>query len=578
MCDNPDSQCPPVTRYSKRKTRLKAQASDKLQTGILALLIAGLAGACLHPAILPIAVLLLAAIGLGMIQGKQLADSGWEVPRELRLMHFGFWFFTTVVISTWVTSGFSVPSWSILSGATLIALFWPLVVIFSFSAVGAASIFNAFTCASIIATLIMTLNLTITQGEAWLAVAFGIATLIGTLLFWTTARKAQAIVCLIVGITGITSALMAFAQPATENTVAAHVGLLTDSAWRWLAVALLLGIPIWLFSQFCRASHAQVKYLAYAGLVTPLAIIVINATGTAISVTTLLAFYVLTLAAITSALFTELRKSYTRTRAVKVSATVITMNEAHNIAACLQSARRVADEIIVIDSGSTDGTAEIARQYADIVEVTDWPGFGIQKQRALDKATGDWVLSIDADERVSPELAREINHHLAQPDADAYKLPWAVTIYGTQLDFGRSGRAPLRLFRREGVSFSDALVHERILVPEGRKTRTLRGRLTHFTHRDFGHSLEKSAKYAWLGSLEKHRRGKKNRTLLYPTIRGVLTFVHIYLLRFGFLDGQVGYLTAVTYAQVTFNKYAGLWTLDRPPCGDKIQPPNTDDR
>ncbi|MFP3443078.1 glycosyltransferase, partial [Pantoea sp. SIMBA_133] len=78
-------------------------------------------------------------------------------------------------------------------------------------------------------------------------------------------------------------------------------------------------------------------------------------------------------------------------------------------------------------------------------------------QRALEKATGEWVLSLDADERVTPELAREINDHLADPDADAYKLPWAVTIYGSRLDFGRSGRAPLRLFRREGVSFSDAL-------------------------------------------------------------------------------------------------------------------------
>jgi (heptosyl)LPS beta-1,4-glucosyltransferase len=223
----------------------------------------------------------------------------------------------------------------------------------------------------------------------------------------------------------------------------------------------------------------------------------------------------------------------------------------------------VADEIIVLDSGSTDRTVELAREFADVVEVTDWPGFGIQKQRALEKATGEWVLSLDADERVTPELAREINDHLADPDADAYKLPWAVTIYGSRLDFGRSGRAPLRLFRREGVSFSDALVHERILIPSGRKIKTLRGRLTHYTHRDFGHSLEKSAKYAWLGSLEKHRKGKKTRTMIYPTLRGLMTFVQVYFIRFGFLDGAVGYLTAVTYAQVTFNKYAGLWTLNR---------------
>jgi (heptosyl)LPS beta-1,4-glucosyltransferase len=136
-------------------------------------------------------------------------------------------------------------------------------------------------------------------------------------------------------------------------------------------------------------------------------------------------------------------------------------------------------------------------------------------------------------------------------------------LYGTRLDFGRSGRAPLRLFRLEGVRFSDALVHEKILLPEGREVKTLRGRLTHYTHRDFGHSLNKSAQYAWLGSQEKFRKGKKARTLIYPTFRGLLTFIQVYIIRFGFLDGSVGFLVAMTYAQGSFNKYAGLWTLTR---------------
>jgi (heptosyl)LPS beta-1,4-glucosyltransferase len=106
-------------------------------------------------------------------------------------------------------------------------------------------------------------------------------------------------------------------------------------------------------------------------------------------------------------------------------------------------------------------------------------------------------------------------------------------------------------------------VHEKIRLPGGRKVRTLRGRLTHFTHRDFGHALDKSAKYAWLGSREKFRRGKRTRTLVYPTFRGLMTFVQVYFIRFGFLDGSVGFLVAMTYAQGSFNKYAGLWTLTR---------------
>jgi len=211
----------------------------------------------------------------------------------------------------------------------------------------------------------------------------------------------------------------------------------------------------------------------------------------------------------------------------------------------------------------------IARRYTNQVTVTDWPGFGIQKQRALEHATGDWVLSIDADERVTPYLAREINHALgASPNAEAYKLPWAVTIYGKRLDFGRSGRAPLRLFRREGVRFSDAQVHEKILLPDGYRVKTLRGRLTHYTHRDYGHALEKSAQYAWLGAKQKAEKGQKTRTLLYPSLRALTTFIHVYILRLGFLDGPVGYLMAVTYAQSSFNTYAGLWTLSRETSAD----------
>ena len=340
--------------------------------------------------------------------------------------------------------------------------------------------------------------------------------------------------------------------------LAATKGIIGVVSW-----LLLLAIPFAVFLRYTRHPSPAVSAIAVAGTMVPAGYAVFGLTEAAFDRSLFLTFYLVSVATLSAALFNELSASYTRQRQVRVSATVITKNEEDHIADCLQSARQVADEIIVLDSGSTDQTVEIARQYADVVEVTDWPGFGIQKQRALDKATGDWVLSIDADERITPELAREINHTLANPDADAYKLPWAVTLYGSRLDFGRSGRAPLRLFRREGVRFSDALVHEKILIPPGRTVKTLRGRLTHYTHRHFGHALEKSAKYAWLGSQEKYRRGKRTRTLIYPAFRGLLTFVQVYLIRFGFLDGPVGFLVAMTYAQGSFNKYAGLWTLTR---------------
>jgi (heptosyl)LPS beta-1,4-glucosyltransferase len=371
------------------------------------------------------------------------------------------------------------------------------------------------------------------------------------------------------GTTVITAVESGQASPALAEccTGHAHNDLLNNAATSGIpgifSWTFLIFIPLAVFIRHIRNSHTATAHIAVTGSMVAVGYFFFGLTEATFNRSLFLTFYLLSIAGISAALFNELSSSYVRGRNRKVSATIITKNEADNIADCLKSARLVADEIIVLDSGSSDGTADIARQYADIVEVTDWPGFGIQKQRALEKATGDWVLSLDADERITPELAREINHHLANPDADAYKLPWAVTLYGTRLDFGRSGRAPLRLFRREGVRFSDALVHEKILIPEGRKVKTLRGRLTHYTHRHFGHSLDKSAKYAWLGSQEKFRRGKKTHTLIYPTFRGLLTFVQVYIIRLGFLDGSVGFLVAATYAQGSFNKYAGLWTLTR---------------
>ncbi len=620
-----------------------------------------------------------------MLRGS-LQEESWGKPKELRLLHFAFWFFVLVSLIAWGFEPFSYEGGKNFGTAARFILFWPLIVAFTQTQLNARSVFIALALIPLaaIATTAYTLftqELSLAElragrfGGGINAISFGniallgsILTLLGASYFFGIKNLALGALLIVVGLSGlyistlsetrsnlialpillliflplakpkmriavviatvlftalfavssdrVIHALGAVAQQggvdsimqvrfelwalawrlfldnplvgaglggftaaaqqaATNGDVSAviascctghpHNDLLNLAATRGalgiLSWAFILFIPLMLFGKQIFNAHKPSAHLAIAGVMVSTGYLLFGLTEATFDRSLFLTFYLLIISSLAAALYNELAKSYTRHRRVRVSATIITKNEEDHIAACLQSARLVADEIIVLDSGSTDRTVEIARQYADIVEVTDWPGFGIQKQRALKKASGDWVLSIDADERITPALAREINHHLADPDADAYKLPWAVTIYGTRLDFGRSGRAPLRLFRREGVRFSDALVHERILIPEGRKTKTLSGRLTHYTHRDFGHSLEKSAKYAWLGSQEKQRQGKKTRTMLYPALRGWLTFIQVYLLRFGFLDGAVGYLTAVTYAQVTFNKYAGLWTL-----------------
>ncbi|MDL0433334.1 O-antigen ligase family protein [Marinobacter sp. TBZ242] len=652
------------------------------------LIMVGLGGALLSSSILAIATLLLAISGLVFIYKKTLQKAGWDTPKELRLLHFAFWFFVLVSSLSWALEGFDYEGGKTFGTHARFILFWPLVV--ALTAVGfRARHFFLATALVALSSLVALLIALATEYESFeqllttrfgaginpisfgnLALLGGVLALVGGSYFARTGKTPAAIAVLGLGATAIVISMLSgtrsnlIALPvllilllplvgpklrlpglaavavislallfssdrmhqsiedalegkvlepgieirlelwqvtanifmehpwtgvglggyssAIENladshpeytrlknccTGHAHNDLLNNAATSGipgiLSWGFLIFIPMVIFAKNVFNSHKPSAHIAVAGTMVSAGYLVFGLTEATFNRSLFLTFYLLAIAGLASALLAELSASYFRQRKVKVSATIIAKDEEHHIADCLKSARLVADEIIVLDSGSSDRTAEIAKEYADVVEVTDWPGFGVQKQRALEKATGEWVLSLDADERITPELAKEINHHLAEPDADAYKLPWAVTIYGKRLDFGRSGRAPLRLFRREGVSFSDALVHERILIPEGRKTRTLRGRLTHYTHRDFGHSLEKSAKYAWLGAMEKHRRGKKTRTMLYPTLRGVMTFVQVYFIRFGFLDGAVGYLTAVTYSQVTFNKYAGLWTLGR---------------
>ncbi len=251
------------------------------------------------------------------------------------------------------------------------------------------------------------------------------------------------------------------------------------------------------------------------------------------------------------------------TKPCRLSVILIAKNEADRIGTCLDSVYPIADEIIVLDSGSTDETVAIAKQYTGLVYETDWPGYGPQKQRALEKARCDWVLSIDADEALTPALRREIEAVLQNgTDAAGFKLPWAVHTFGVTLNHGRSARAPLRFFRRRGARFSDDLVHEKVILPEG-KVRRMRGRLMHYTHRDFGHALYKNADYAWLGAKRRYARRKKGAGLLGATVRGILEFFQVYVLRLGFLDGRSGFLMAVLYSQVTFNKYAGLWALYR---------------
>jgi (heptosyl)LPS beta-1,4-glucosyltransferase len=251
-----------------------------------------------------------------------------------------------------------------------------------------------------------------------------------------------------------------------------------------------------------------------------------------------------------------------------LSAIIIARDEQASIGRCLAALERWVDEIVVVDGGSTDDTAKIARGHGARVIESAWLGFGRQKQLALDAAGGAWVLSVDADEVVTEELRREIDEILSgEPPAAGFHIPRSIQAFGARLDHGECGQAPLRLFRREGARFTDAEVHERVIVRG--KVGELRSRLLHYSIRDLKHQLDKLNRYAWLWAQERHRRGER-AGLGSALAHGLWSFIEVYFFRRGVLDGRLGLTLALLQSQYTFNKYAALWTLGLEP-GPRVE-------
>ncbi|MBN3198944.1 glycosyltransferase family 2 protein [Pectobacterium brasiliense] len=246
----------------------------------------------------------------------------------------------------------------------------------------------------------------------------------------------------------------------------------------------------------------------------------------------------------------------------RLSVVMITKNETELIADCLKSVSW-ADEIIVVDSGSTDNTVEIAHQYsAKVYQHDDWPGYGKQRQRAQSYASGDYIFMIDADERVTPELRQSIESVLTASDTGAN------TVYccsRRNFFLGRfmkhSGWYPdkvIRLYANQHYRYNDNSVHESLDYGSATLSH-LSGDLLHLTCRDFAVFQQKQLRYASAWAEERHRQGKKCRYLSILT-HTASAFLKTWVLRAGFLDGKYGFLLAIINAQYTFNKYAGLWS------------------
>jgi glycosyltransferase involved in cell wall biosynthesis len=242
-----------------------------------------------------------------------------------------------------------------------------------------------------------------------------------------------------------------------------------------------------------------------------------------------------------------------------ISAAVITYNEEHNIREALQSASWV-DEIIVVDSGSSDDTVEICRGFTDKIYHREWTGYVDQKNYAVDRASHDWILSLDADERFSPELCREVKE-LAQEGfgSHGYRIPRVAFFMGRWIRHGDwYPDYQLRLFDRRHGRWEGGRVHESVKMKE--PPALLKGEIQHFTYRNLSDYLRRLELYSDLAALDYQQKGKTATSLsLLGNPMGA--FVKAYLLKRGFMDGTPGFAVAVMGAVSVFFKYAKLFEL-----------------
>ena len=257
-------------------------------------------------------------------------------------------------------------------------------------------------------------------------------------------------------------------------------------------------------------------------------------------------------------------------RMTRLSIIIVAKNEAINIADCVRSAQ-FADEVILLDSGSSDGTAELASSAgATVVRTGDWPGYGPQNNRGIDLATGDWFFSLDADERIGPELAAEIRAAIERADADGFRVPRSSMYCGRFMNHGGwRPDYPWRLARRGKGRFTEHFLHAHLQVQGS--TGTLRQPIVHYSFRSMEAVLEKLNRYSSASArdmTDSHRKGSLGRAVGH----GLWAFFRTYILRLGFLDGRWGFMLAVSNAEGTYYRYVKLWLMQRQETTDLPRP------
>jgi len=249
-----------------------------------------------------------------------------------------------------------------------------------------------------------------------------------------------------------------------------------------------------------------------------------------------------------------------------LSVAIVAMDEEANIGRTLASVNW-ADEIVLVDSGSKDRTCEIAREYGAKVIVESWRGYVAQKQYAIDLCTKDWILLLDADEEISPELAGEIRKVLSDPNAaNGYWLPRKNLFLGRWIKHGGFYPDPkLRLFRRGQGFVTGHDPHDRCELKPGvpQRTRQFQNAMVHYTYPTLSYYISHMNRYSSLGAELAIAKGHRSFSVTNIVVRPLATFIYNYIFRLGFLDGRQGLLLHLYHAVYVSWKYAKAWELAR---------------
>ena len=245
----------------------------------------------------------------------------------------------------------------------------------------------------------------------------------------------------------------------------------------------------------------------------------------------------------------------------RISLFIIAKNEAHRIAACIASAKDVVSEVVVIDSNSTDNTANLCKELGAQVFSREFDGFANQKNFALSKVTNEWALNLDADERLSPTLKEEILQAVQNPQIAGYHLPFCNYFLGKKMHFsGLNNEKHLRLVRTSKSHYVGGLVHESLKV-EGTLS-TLKNPVNHFSYNTIEDYFAKFNKYTSLAAKQLHQNGR-HFNLLRVLFTLPFEFGKRYILKLGFLDGVRGLFWASFSTYYVYVKYAKLWQLEQ---------------